>query len=170
MHVLEDHFIVEILNQSQPAAPGKPGRIVVTDLTNRAMPLIRYEVGDVGRWCLSACSCGRTTRRLAVLGRVAETLDSPHGALTPSEVADTFFADSAISNFRLEERGEGDFDVSIVPNPDAGTPDTEMWKERFARLHGSVRRLRTRVVPFVRPEASGKYRLVHRRPGAALPL
>ena len=42
-------FYFEILDmdEDKPAAPGKEGRIVVTDLFSRAMPLIRYDTGDV---------------------------------------------------------------------------------------------------------------------------
>ena len=34
------------------------------------------------------------------------------------------------------------------------------WRERFAHLHGGVNRIRARIVPFVQPETSGKYRFV----------
>jgi phenylacetate-CoA ligase len=43
-------YVVEILdfNSNKPLDYGKTGRIVVTDLYNYAMPLIRYDTGDVG--------------------------------------------------------------------------------------------------------------------------
>jgi phenylacetate-CoA ligase len=159
MHVFEDDFVVEVLRGGRPAAPGEVGRLVVTDLTNRAMPLVRYDVGDVGRLLTGPCPCGRRTARLEVLGRVQEVLAAPAGPLTPSAVADTFFADPAVANFRLEERSPGSFEATLVPGGGAA-PDVEAWKERFAALHGGVGRLRARVASFVRPEASGKYRLV----------
>ena len=44
-------FHVEILEPEAdvPAAPGALGRVVVTDLHNRAMPFLRYDTGDLGR-------------------------------------------------------------------------------------------------------------------------
>lgn len=41
---------VEILKLDEdiPTDPGETGRIVVTDFTNYAMPLIRYDIGDLG--------------------------------------------------------------------------------------------------------------------------
>jgi phenylacetate-CoA ligase len=44
-------YIVEIfkLNEDLPAAPGEIGRIVITDLYNFGMPMIRYDTGDIGR-------------------------------------------------------------------------------------------------------------------------
>ncbi len=46
----EGSYIVEIfdLEKDEPLAQGLVGRIVVTDLYNRAMPMIRYDTGDVG--------------------------------------------------------------------------------------------------------------------------
>ena len=43
-------YIFEILNfeEDTPADKGQLGRIVVTDLFNYAMPLIRYDTGDIG--------------------------------------------------------------------------------------------------------------------------
>lgn len=44
-------YFVEVLkmDKDRPAAAGEFGRIVVTDLFNYAMPLIRYDTGDIGR-------------------------------------------------------------------------------------------------------------------------
>lgn len=48
LHALQFTNYIEILNsEGQPCAIGEPGRVVVTSLQNIAMPLIRYELGDV---------------------------------------------------------------------------------------------------------------------------
>ncbi|HLV61773.1 CoF synthetase [Galbibacter sp.] len=49
-HINWASYKVEILelNSDKPAAIGKPGRIVITDLFNYSMPLIRYDTGDIG--------------------------------------------------------------------------------------------------------------------------
>jgi phenylacetate-CoA ligase len=170
MHVFEDLFIVHVLREGRQAAPGQLGRLVVTDLVNAAMPLIRYEVGDVGRLHTGPCPCGRTTARLEVLGRVQEVLDTPAGPLPASDVADTFFADPAVANFRLDEVAPGSFEAAVVPGPGGAAPDLRAWQERFAALHTGVRKIRARTVPYVQPEPSGKYRFVSpfRREGEAL--
>jgi phenylacetate-CoA ligase len=46
-HVMAENYIVEVLDENGLAcAEGEVGRLVVTDLHNYAMPLIRYETGD----------------------------------------------------------------------------------------------------------------------------
>jgi len=46
----EAHYLVEIfkMDADESAAEGEVGRIVVTDLYNYAMPMIRYDTGDIG--------------------------------------------------------------------------------------------------------------------------
>jgi phenylacetate-CoA ligase len=160
MHVFEDLFRVEVLREGHAVPAGEVGRLVVTDLINGAMPLLRYDVGDVGRLHVGPCPCGRRTQRLEVLGRAQEVLQSPSGPLTASAVADTVFADPAAANFRLEEVGPGAFEAALVGRADGAAPDLAAWRDRFAALHGGVRKAQARLVPFVRPEASGKYRFV----------
>lgn len=60
-HVHSETCHVELLDeQGQPASPGTWGRIVVTDLVNHAMPVLRYDTGDAARVVEGPCPCGRT--------------------------------------------------------------------------------------------------------------
>ena len=76
LHVLPWCSYVEVLDErGTPAEPGVEGDVVVTGFTNRAMPLIRYSIGD--RAVMAAdepCPCGRPGPRLArVTGRTVDT-------------------------------------------------------------------------------------------------
>src|SRR5437899_8886130 len=58
MHLMADAVITEIIDASgQPAAPGEPGAIVVTDLYSHAAPFIRYATGDIGVLSKRRCTC-----------------------------------------------------------------------------------------------------------------
>jgi phenylacetate-CoA ligase len=59
-HVFTDNLVFEILDdQGNPCEPGKRGDIVLTSLTNYAMPFLRYRIGDVSHVVDQApCSCG----------------------------------------------------------------------------------------------------------------
>jgi hypothetical protein len=72
MHVNMDAIFVEIANAASDAmAPSRVvGPIVVTDLLNTAMPLIRYRLGDFGSLTEGeTCPCGRVTPRLKLFAR-----------------------------------------------------------------------------------------------------
>jgi phenylacetate-CoA ligase len=83
LHVNDDHVIVEIVREDgTPAADGENGQVVVTDLINYGMPLIRYAVGDMSAWMEGRCACGRQMPRLRkVLGRTADFLKADDGKL-----------------------------------------------------------------------------------------
>jgi len=58
LHIYADHLHLEIFDGDTPVQRGEFGDIVVTTLHNKAMPLVRYRVGDKGRISTSACQCG----------------------------------------------------------------------------------------------------------------
>lgn len=45
------------------------GRIIATNLNRTLMPMIRYEIGDIGRMIPGSCKCGRTLRMMELCGR-----------------------------------------------------------------------------------------------------
>jgi hypothetical protein len=71
-HVNADAVLVELADAAngRPVEDGVSGRIVVTDLLNTVMPLLRYELGDFGVVTgRGHCRCGRVTPRLRLLAR-----------------------------------------------------------------------------------------------------
>jgi phenylacetate-CoA ligase len=82
-HVHTEHCHVEILDDAgKRVEPGKTGRIVVTSLTNTAMPLLRYDTGDLAQAVDADCSCGRTLPAFGdVVGRYSRIAFLPDGTL-----------------------------------------------------------------------------------------
>ena len=79
-HIQSEVNFVEVLDWvGQPCAPGEAGRVVVTPLHNFAMPLIRYDIGDIAELG-HACPCGRGLPVLTrILGRQQNMLVLPSG-------------------------------------------------------------------------------------------
>src|SRR2546429_178606 len=79
-HVNEFDFCVEV---ADPGADGY-GELVLTTVSRRVMPLIRYRTRDVARWLPGPCPCGLPFRRLSPLrGRLDEQVSCAWGNLRP---------------------------------------------------------------------------------------
>jgi phenylacetate-CoA ligase len=77
LHVNEDHFLPEVVDPGtgEPLPAGTEGELVLTCLTKRALPILRYRTGDVTRLDFEPCRCGRTTVRMArIKGRTDDML------------------------------------------------------------------------------------------------
>ena len=80
LHVEDDAIILELLENGSPVARGREGTAVVTCLDQLAMPLIRYEQGDICRERLESCACGWRTPVLdPPTGRQSDMLTLPDG-------------------------------------------------------------------------------------------
>lgn len=95
LHVMAEGLHVEVVCGSRPARVGETGSILVTDLLNYAMPMIRYRIGDVASRHGTPCSCGRGLEKLQEIeGRVTDFLTAGDGRL----VSGVFLATYVIAN------------------------------------------------------------------------
>ena len=80
-HINEDEAVIEIVDdEGRLLPPGSPGHIVVTDLRNRAMPLIRYRNYDQGILQKDTCPCNLQFALMKPLnGRASEYIRLPDG-------------------------------------------------------------------------------------------
>lgn len=88
-HVFEDHFLVEVIDPQtgEPVSPGELGELVFTTLTKEALPVIRYQTGDIASLNPAACRCGRTFVRMSrVMGRTDDMLIIRGINVYPSQV------------------------------------------------------------------------------------
>ena len=85
-HLHVENSVIEILRDGRPAKPGEVGAIVFTQLDNRAMPLVRYDLGDLATMGDGEpCPCGRAHPTIrAINGRACDVILTPRGgALLP---------------------------------------------------------------------------------------
>ncbi len=117
VRIIEELFIVEILRpDGNPANEGEIGRVVITDLVNRAMPFIRYEVGDAGYWTAAPAGSEDSARRLHLVGRMDEVMLGANGALIdPRQIRDTLIEGGKCLLFRLVEKQRGKIVLDYVP-------------------------------------------------------
>lgn len=103
LHVYSANVLIEIVDaQGQPCPVGVPGRVLVTALHSQAMPLIRYEIGDIAAWG-PACDCGSHLPVIArIWGRDNQTVRTPDGSTRYIVlVAEEFMAIAPLRDMRL---------------------------------------------------------------------
>jgi phenylacetate-CoA ligase len=87
-HVLTGHCHLEIINPETLATcgPGETGLLVVTNLERFWQPVIRYVVGDLGRWQAEDCPCGRSSPVFELLGRGTDSLRIGYAVVSHAEI------------------------------------------------------------------------------------
>jgi phenylacetate-CoA ligase len=87
MHINADWIIFEPVDANHDPIPAGQlsDRTLITNLANRVMPIIRYELGDRVTLLPEKCGCGITLPLIKVEGRTDEILrfKSPDGGLIP---------------------------------------------------------------------------------------
>lgn len=140
-------------------------RIVLTSLTNHAMPLLRYEVGDYGAPQEGTCACGRGFPLMRMgLGRLGGSLVTPDG----KRLYSTFFIRQlygmdGISTFQFRQKTPEDVCLHVVRGPHFTENTANKLVElqnRFERELCVGLRLKIEYVEEVPRTAGGKHRHV----------
>lgn len=109
-------YVVEILkfDSDEPASVGEVGRIVVTDLYNYAMPMIRYDTGDAGAW-VEVIYNGK--KRLAIgnfAGRAVDIIfDCDGNQISPHMITNGMWKFEGISQFQFVQKQKNDYEMRI---------------------------------------------------------
>ena len=128
-HVHREHCFVEIVDDEGSAcAPWGTGRIVVTGLSNFAMPLLRYDTGDLAEAASGPCPCGRTLPFFGeIVGRYSRVAYLPPGTIGPvlalREAIETTPADTmrGLREFQIHQYADKRMELRLVAR--AALPD-----------------------------------------------
>jgi phenylacetate-CoA ligase len=161
LHVMGEGLYLEIETPRGPAAPGEMGAILVTDLLNHAMPLIRYCIGDLGAWAAGTCSCGRGLPRLErVAGRVTDFLVATDGRLVSGVYLATYVVAQrpSLGQVQIHQERAGAVTYRIKPGRDFHPGrDLEYLRLATRRYLGEQAEIATDVVEELPVEPSGKF-------------
>lgn len=162
MHINADHNIVEFLrDDGTPCAPGEDGRLVVTELINRAMPLIRYEVGDRGVPSDRRCECGRGLPLMEqVTGRTADFLVAENGDRVAgiSIIENSLTRIPGLRQMQLVQEQPCRLIANVVAGETWGEGTRDELIASLRRMLGESFEVDLRLVEAIPQEKSGKYR------------
>lgn len=143
MHVQQENLFVEIVRNGVAAAPGEAGDVVVTDLHNYGMPLIRYVNGDVAMAAPeSPCPCGRGLSKIArVDGRRADALVGLDGNSLPGIVFHVLLSDARrelIRQFQAVQAEDGHVVLKVVRGSEYSPDAFQIVVRRFTEYLGGL--------------------------------
>jgi phenylacetate-CoA ligase len=164
MHIFEDHFIPEIINPDtgEVLPPGEKGELVLTNIVQEAMPLIRYRTRDITRLHYDKCECGRTLVRMEkTMGRTDDMLIIKGVNVFPTQIEEVLFqVEGCEPHYQLiiERKGTLDtLEVHIEVNENIFFDEmrkqrafVEMLEKRLATnigLHAKIKLVEPSIIP-----------------------
>jgi phenylacetate-CoA ligase len=161
LHVMAEGLYLEIETPDGPAAPGQLGSILVTDLLNGAMPLLRYRIGDMAAWAPGRCDCGRHLPRLErVAGRVTDFLVGSDGQLVSGVFLATYVVAQrpSLGQVQIHQDRPGAVVWRLRPGPGfQAEADAEYLRAATRRYLGEHARAELEVVDEFPATPSGKF-------------
>lgn len=167
LHVFSEHVEVEIMNDGVPVDPGEIGEIFLTCTTNRVMPLVRYRIGDRGRFSPDPCRCGLPHPVIwGIEGRVSDVLLTAagarmHGTAVLGNLLKHVHARAPVTAIRqvlFEQHDQHTWTILVQPGTGFGDVVAADLAESVKAFFGEHCQVRVQPVSHIPREASGKYR------------
>jgi len=148
LHVFEDHFYPEIIDPDtgEPLPDGAEGELVITTLSKKAMPMIRYRTRDITSLITEPCSCGRTIRRMRRIGRRSDDMFIIRGVnVFPSQVEAALMAvEGTLPHYQIILTRKGGMDrmaVEVEVTPEVFSDSIRGLEDIRTRLAQSIERI-----------------------------
>jgi phenylacetate-CoA ligase len=170
-HVVTETSLVEVIKpDGTPAQAGEMGELICTGLADRAMPLLRYRIGDTGVVGQAPCACGRNPPILSsIIGRSMDFIITPAGehVLTPDlAFKDTF----SVKEAQIIQDDVHSIHVKIVARPDYDLlKDEKKIRKGLAEQIGPDIKIDFEYVECIPRTKNGKFKFVISKiPGQSL--
>jgi len=144
------------LDSDEKTEIGKIGRIVITDLWNYAMPMIRYDTGDVGAWVRY-----QGTERLAIGnfgGRSVDMIFNADGeTVSPHSISTAMWSYKNIRQYQFAQTGKGKYEMRV--NIVSGINENQLVSD-LKKVVGEQAHISIKYYDEIPVLASGKRRYV----------
>jgi len=161
-HVNEDDVICEVLKGEEPAGIGEVGDIVLTDLRNQAMPLIRYRIKDKGRLLEEKCPCGLTFSLMQpVAGRASEYIELPDGTqLSPYLFTTSIEKVPGLLQYQIIQKTKRELVVKVIIELGQEKKGAHEAQQILNRVTKGTMNVQVEICEKIIIEANGKYKVV----------
>lgn len=160
------HYLEVVREDGSHCQPGEPGRILVSCFTNRVMPLLRYDVGDIGVMHPDGLPGMPAYQNLeSVKGRVTDNFITSEGARIHGEFfTHLLYHRDWVQKFRFHQRADTSIDIYVVLTPHMKLIDLqeqcEQIESQIRQVMGDACELRWSALNELDSHENGKYRYV----------
>ncbi len=159
-HVNAEHVLIEIVDDNDRAVrSGEMGRVLVTTLENRLMPLVRYEIGDYAVATDGSCGCGRTLPLIGrIAGRAVDLFRMTDGRMvSPYDLISLIKWRPEIRQFQIVQQEFDRYQLRYVSDR-LVSEDTETWiRDKFCESLSSRVVVTFERVPEIARTPAGKF-------------
>ncbi len=160
LHIFPFRTWIETVREGQPVGPGVDGHILITPLMREAMPLIRYDVGDVGRLLEKGCSCALPWPCMEIsVGRSSDVFVTSGGGLVAGSGLTTFMANhEGLKLYQIEQATDRSVTVRLVTDARFAEASRERIRTKLGNIFGPDIPLTVVDVDDIVRTSSGKIR------------
>lgn len=161
-HLDVDSVITEFVQDGENISAGENGNIVYTCLYNYAMPLIRYEVGDVGIPTGEMCSCGRSLPLMkSVEGRCDDFIILPSGKLISPRVLSLLIKQTEeILEYQIVQEKSDEMSINIVASQNITSDKLEQIKLEAQEYLKNEVLVKVKLTDRIKRGSTGKLRSI----------
>jgi len=161
-HLSSDTVLTELVTDERPARPGEDAAVVITNLTGRTMPLIRYDQGDVARMSGKRPVCGRGFPLLdGVRGRAGDFIVLRSGRkLTPHPFFLVLDHALGVGRWQIVQEEVDRIRVMITTTEDHAEHDRDAIRRAILELVDDGTRIEVTTVETLRRPSQTKLRSV----------
>ncbi|CAN2045897.1 phenylacetate-CoA ligase [Candidatus Magnetomoraceae bacterium gMMP-13] len=160
LHINAENLLVEFKSLEKYNNGQKFGEIIVTDFNNRAMPFIRYNMGDIAKPINSKCSCGRGLPLMSrIYGRTSDFIKHPNGGLIHGEYfSHIFYGMKNIRQFQVIQESLDTFDIKVVASERLATDMKQFIISKVYEIMGNNVHVNIIELSDIPIPSSGKFR------------
>jgi phenylacetate-CoA ligase len=162
-HIMSDCCHVEVIRQGKHVDDGEIGKVIVTDFHNYALPIIRYDVGDIAKYTKNNCACGKPFPIIeSITGRSSNIVISTSGKPFHSIVfyyimKDYTAKNSWIKQFKIIQERQDLISVIIASTNNSKSPNSDELTKRIKDKLGKNMHVDYVYVEEIDRNPSGKF-------------
>lgn len=173
MHLWPEVGHVEVLDMEadSPAPVGSTGRLVLTGVINPAMPLVRYEIGDLAKPSVAPerCRCGRLLPiSPQIEGRLDDVVTTADGRRV-GRLDKIITPDLPVREVQIAQESLEHFTIRVVPTTEWGDEHATVLSDSLRSRVGDVT-VEVVTVDSIERTKNGKFRTVVSRIDSTRPL